>query len=44
MLPELARHGLISGGYDVLTKAGHEPEYTITSYGEWYMARLAEPE
>jgi hypothetical protein len=44
LLPILARHGLISGGYDVLTWAGHEPEYAITPYGEWFLTRLAEPD
>lgn len=44
LLPVLERHGLISGGYDVLTQAGHEPEYTITSYGEWFLTMLAEAE
>lgn len=44
LLPVLARHQLISGGYDLLTHAGHEPEYTITSYGEFFLERLAEPE
>jgi hypothetical protein len=34
LLPPLDRHGLISGGYEVLTWAGHEPEYTVTPYGE----------
>ena len=44
LLPVLARHQLISGGYEVLTWAGREPEYIITSYGEWLLDRLAEPE
>lgn len=44
LLPVLDRHGLISGGYDVLTQSGHEPEYTITPYGEWFLTLLAEPE
>ena len=44
LLPVLDRHGLISGGYDVLTRAGHEPEYTVTPYGEWFLTMLAEPE
>lgn len=43
LLPLLARHHLISGGYEVLTWAGREPEYVITSYGEYLLARLAEP-
>ena len=43
VLSVLARHLLISGGYDAITQAGHEEEYTITSYGEWFLARLAEP-
>lgn len=43
LLPVLARHLLISGGYDVITMAGHEEEYTITDYGEFFLARLAEP-
>jgi hypothetical protein len=46
LLRVLARHGLISGGYggyDVLTQAGHEPEYQITPYGEWFLTRLAMP-
>jgi hypothetical protein len=44
LLPVLHRHGLISGGYDVITWAGHEPEYTVTPYGEWFLTLLAEPE
>jgi hypothetical protein len=43
LLPVLARNHLISGGYDVITRAGHEPEYVITAYGEHMLARLAEP-
>jgi hypothetical protein len=42
LLPVLARHLLISGGYDVITVAGHEEEYTITEYGEFFLERLAE--
>ena len=42
LLPVLNRHGLISGGQDVLTPAGHEPEYAITRYGEWFLTILAE--
>jgi len=44
LLPGLAGHGLISGGYEVLTWAGHEPEYIVTPYGEWFLTMLAEPE
>jgi hypothetical protein len=44
LLPVLARHGLISGGYDVITWAGHEPEYVVTPYGEWFLTMLSEPE
>jgi hypothetical protein len=44
LLTALDRHQLISGGYDVLTRAGHEPEYVITPNGEWFLTRLAEPE
>jgi hypothetical protein len=44
LLPVLARHGLISGGREVLTRAGREPEYTVTPYGEWFLTMLAEPE
>jgi hypothetical protein len=44
LLPVLNRHLLISGGYDVLTRSGREPEYTITAYGDWFLTRLAEPE
>ena len=44
LLPVLSRHGLISGGYEVLTWAGHEPEYTITPCGEWFLTLLAEAE
>jgi len=43
LLPVLARHLLISGGYDVITMARHEEEYTITDYGEFFLERLAEP-
>jgi hypothetical protein len=42
LLPVLARNHLITGGYEVLTWAGREPEYVITSYGEHMLARLAE--
>ncbi len=44
LLPVLDRHGLISGGYEVLTQAGREPEYTVTRYGEWVLNLLAAPE
>jgi hypothetical protein len=44
LMPALERHGLISGGYQVMTWAGHEPEYVITPYGEWFLTMLAEPE
>ena len=30
-------------GYEVLTWAGREPEYVITPYGEYLLARLAGP-
>jgi hypothetical protein len=43
LLPVLERHGLISGGKEVLTQAGREPEYTVTPYGEWFLTMLAEP-
>ena len=43
LLPVLARNHLIAGGYEVLTWAGREPEYVITSYGEHMLARLTEP-
>jgi hypothetical protein len=43
-LPVLDRHGLISGGYEVPIWAGHEPEYTVTPDGEWFLTMLAEPE
>ena len=44
LLPVLDRNGLISGGHEVITQAGHEPEYVITPYGEWFLTRLADPE
>jgi hypothetical protein len=44
LLPVLDRNQLVSGGYDVMTTSGHEPEYTITPYGEWFLTRLDEPE
>ena len=44
LLPVLDRQGLITGGHEVLTWAGHEPEYTVTPYGEWFLTMLAEPE
>lgn len=44
LLPVLASHQLIYGGDMVLTRAGREPEYVISSYGEFVLARLAEPE
>jgi len=43
LMSMLAQNHLISGGYEVLTGAGHEPEYVITPYGEYLLARLAEP-
>ena len=43
-LPVLAGHRLIYGGDMVLTRAGRKPEYVISSYGEFVLARLAEPE
>jgi hypothetical protein len=33
---------LSSGGYDVLRGVGHELEYTIAKYDEWFFAQLAE--
>jgi hypothetical protein len=44
LLPVLARRLLISGGYDMISMAGHEEEYTITGCGEFFLDRLAEPE
>lgn len=44
LLPVLDRHGLISGGHEVLTQVGREPEYTVTPYGEWFLTMLAEPD
>jgi hypothetical protein len=44
LLPVLARHGLISGGDDVITWAGREPEYVVTPYGEWFLTMLSDPE
>lgn len=44
LLPVLERRGLIPGGNEVLTQAGREPEYTVTPYGEWFLAMLTEPE
>jgi hypothetical protein len=44
LLPVLVRHLLISGGYNVITMAGHEEEYTITDYGEFFLDTLAEPD
>jgi hypothetical protein len=45
LLSVLARHQLISGGYEVLPPRGEiRPDYTITEYGEWFLTRLAEPE
>jgi len=43
LLPVLARNHLITGGHEVITWAGREPEYVITPYGEHMLARLAEP-
>ena len=43
LLPVLAQHMLISGGQEVMTWAGREPEYVITGYGEFLLDRLAEP-
>jgi hypothetical protein len=43
VLPVLARHLLISGGYEMITQAGREQEYTITGYGEFFLDRLADP-
>jgi hypothetical protein len=39
--PVLASHQLIYGGDVVLTRAGREPAYVISSYGEFVLARLA---
>ena len=44
LLPVLARHLLISGGNEMLTPKGRQPEYTITPYGEWFLTRLAQPD
>lgn len=44
LLPVLGRHGLISGGYEVITTSGHEEEYTITPFGEFFLTLLAGPE
>ena len=44
LLPALDRHGLISGGHEVVTRAGRAPEYTVTPYGEWFLTMMAEPE
>ncbi len=44
VLPVLDRYGLISRRYEVLTRDGREPEYTITPYGEWFVTMLAESE
>jgi hypothetical protein len=43
LLPVLACNYLISAGFEVLTRAGREPEYVISPYGGHMLARLAEP-
>ena len=43
LLSVLARHQLISGGYEVLPPRSEiRPDYTITEYGEWFLTRLVE--
>lgn len=44
LLSALARHGLVSGGDVQWTPTGMEPQYSITAYGEWFLARLNPPE
>lgn len=40
----LEQHGLVWSSGDQLTPSGHQPEYQITSLGEYFLARLADPE
>jgi hypothetical protein len=44
LLPVLARHRLITEGLETITRTGPELEHTITPYGQWFLARLADPE
>lgn len=44
LLDTLERHGLLWSSGDQLTQFGHQPEYTITPYGEYFLYRLAESE
>ncbi len=44
LMSDLARHHLISGGYEVVLPRDIRPDSTITAYGEWFLTRLAEPE
>jgi hypothetical protein len=44
LLDTLKRHGLLWSSGDQLTEFGHQPEYTITSYGEHFLDRLAQPD
>jgi len=44
LLDTLERHRLLWSSGEHLTQFGHQPEYTITPYGEWFLERLAEPE
>ena len=43
LLPVLASHQLIYGGDAVLTRAGGEPEYVISSYGEFVLPGSPSP-
>ena len=40
----LEQHGLVWSSGDGLTPYGHQPEYSITGLGEYFLARLVEPE
>jgi hypothetical protein len=40
----LEHHGLVWSSGDQLTPYGHQPEYEITGLGEYFLARLADPE
>lgn len=40
----LEQHGLVWSSGNQLTPHGHQPEYSITGLGEYFLARLADPE
>jgi hypothetical protein len=43
LLRVLEYHALVWSSGEAITPYGMQPEYTITPYGEWFLARLADP-